>query len=54
MLFLPARFASTHKNVIFLQFYLFLLISITKVSQCGHQNILSIGMPWMLVQNEIY
>ncbi len=25
-----------------------------KVSQCGHQNILLIGMPWMLVQNEIY
>ena len=25
-----------------------------KVLQCGHQNIRSIGMLWMLVQNEIY
>jgi hypothetical protein len=25
-----------------------------KVLQCGHQNIHSIGMQWMLVQKEIY
>jgi hypothetical protein len=34
--------------------YLAVSNSTMKVSQCGHRNIHSIGMRWMLVRNEIY
>ncbi len=53
MWFLLLRFASFLKYNLIVQFDLFLLNSIMKVLQCGHQSIHSIGMPWMLVQNEI-
>ena len=54
ILFSLARFASFFKRILIAKLYIFVSNSIMKVLQCGHQNIHSIGMLWMLVQNEIY
>jgi hypothetical protein len=54
MWFSLARFATFLQYVLIVKFDIFLSNSIMKVSQCGHQNIHSIGMQWTLVQSETY